>query len=89
MISCPTCARTNVNVVRMAQEVESRLDGLDPNLKIAVMGCIINGPGEAKDADFGLAGGKGKCAIFAKGTYVKTVDESCAVDELLSYISQA
>jgi len=86
MISCPTCGRTEINLVALAQQVSERLKAIEQPIKVAVMGCIVNGPGEAKGADFGLAGGKGKGVIFRKGEIVRTVSESELLDALMQEI---
>ncbi len=86
MISCPTCGRTEINLVGLAQQVSERLKAIEQPIKVAVMGCIVNGPGEAKGADFGLAGGKGKGVIFRKGEIVRTVPESELLDALMAEI---
>jgi (E)-4-hydroxy-3-methylbut-2-enyl-diphosphate synthase len=75
LVSCPTCGRTEADVVKLAQEVERRLQKIDRPIKVAVMGCVVNGPGEAKDADVGIACGKGKGVIFKKGEKVAVVEE--------------
>jgi (E)-4-hydroxy-3-methylbut-2-enyl-diphosphate synthase len=75
LVSCPTCGRTEADVVKLAQEVEKRLAKIDKPIKVAVMGCVVNGPGEAKDADVGIACGKGKGVIFKKGEKVAVVAE--------------
>ncbi|MBQ7339605.1 MAG: flavodoxin-dependent (E)-4-hydroxy-3-methylbut-2-enyl-diphosphate synthase [Clostridia bacterium] len=75
IIACPTCGRCEWACMDMAKKVEEYLDGVDKPLKIAVMGCVVNGPGEAKDADLGVAGGKDKCVIFKKGEIIKNVDK--------------
>jgi (E)-4-hydroxy-3-methylbut-2-enyl-diphosphate synthase len=85
-VSCPTCGRTAIDLIGIAAEVESRLRTVRKPITVAVMGCIVNGPGEAKEADVGLAGGKGKVAIFKKGTVLRTVDEKDAVTELMKEI---
>ncbi len=85
-ISCPTCGRTEVNLIEIAEQVEARTKHLKKDIKIAVMGCVVNGPGEAKEADYGLAGGKGVGIIFKKGVLVKKVDEDQLVDELINFI---
>ncbi len=85
-ISCPTCGRTEVDLIGIAQEVEERTKDLKRDIKIAVMGCVVNGPGEAKEADYGIAGGKGVGIIFKKGVLVKKVDESELVSELIEFI---
>ncbi len=86
LVSCPTCGRTGVDLINIAQEVEKRLRDVKKNITVAVMGCIVNGPGEASEADVGIAGGKGKVAIFRKGEVVRTVDEDSAVEELMKEI---
>lgn len=88
LVSCPTCGRTKVNLQHLAEEVDRRLADADvpEGLKVAVMGCVVNGPGEAKEADFGVAGGDGKGVIFAKGEILKTVNEADIVDELIKTI---
>lgn len=88
MISCPTCGRTEINLAAIAKEVEKRLKKIKKPITVAVMGCIVNGPGEAVAADVGLAGGKGRVAIFKKGKVVRTVDQSRAVDELMKEIEE-
>ncbi len=85
-ISCPTCGRTEVDLIKIAEQVEERTKHLKKDIKIAVMGCVVNGPGEAKEADYGLAGGKGVGIIFKKGVLVKKVNEDQLVDELISFI---
>lgn len=75
IISCPTCGRTEVNLIELAQKVEAATKGLKKNIKIAVMGCVVNGPGEAREADIGIAGGKGMGIIFKKGEIIKKVKE--------------
>jgi (E)-4-hydroxy-3-methylbut-2-enyl-diphosphate synthase len=75
LVSCPTCGRTETDVVKLAQEIERRLLKVDRPIKVAVMGCVVNGPGEAKDADVGIACGKGKGVIFKKGEKVAVVEE--------------
>jgi len=88
LVSCPTCGRTQVALIETAAEVEKRLEAVDKDITVAVMGCIVNGPGEAREADIGIAGGKGKFAIFKKGTVVRTVDENEAVEALMQEIEQ-
>ncbi len=73
IISCPTCGRTQIDLISLTKKIEEQTKNLNKNLKIAVMGCVVNGPGEAREADLGLAGGKGKGVIFKKGNIVKTV----------------
>ncbi len=85
-ISCPTCGRTQIDLINIAEEVERRLINYNKNLKVAVMGCVVNGPGEAREADIGIAGGNGEGLIFKKGKIVKKVREEELVDELIEQI---
>lgn len=87
-ISCPTCGRTEIDLIGLANEVEAEFSHLKNNIKIAVMGCVVNGPGEAKEADFGIAGGKGYAVIFKKGEIVKKVEESEILSELRKIINE-
>ncbi|MFC1927460.1 flavodoxin-dependent (E)-4-hydroxy-3-methylbut-2-enyl-diphosphate synthase [Chloroflexota bacterium] len=75
LVSCPSCGRAEVDIIALAEAVNQRLAKISEPIKVAVMGCVVNGPGEAKDADVGIAGGKGKAAIFRKGKVVSTVSE--------------
>lgn len=88
MISCPTCGRCQVNLFNMADIVEERLKAIKAPIRVAVMGCVVNGPGEAREADFGIAGGKGQGIIFRKGKVLKTVAEQELVDTLFAEIDQ-
>lgn len=88
VISCPTCARTEIDVEGLAKLVIDSTKHIRKNIKIAVMGCVVNGPGEAGHCDFGVAGGKGRSAIFSKGKVLKTVDNVDLKKEILEYISQ-
>ena len=85
-VSCPTCGRTSIDLIGIATEVEKRLEGINKDIKVAVMGCIVNGPGEAKEADIGIAGGKGEGIIFRKGEIIKKVKEEELVEELMKEI---
>lgn len=85
-VSCPTCGRTEINLIKIAEEVEERLKDTKKNIKVAVMGCVVNGPGEAREADIGIAGGKGVGIIFKKGQIIKKVKEEELVDELIKEI---
>ncbi|MEG0772312.1 flavodoxin-dependent (E)-4-hydroxy-3-methylbut-2-enyl-diphosphate synthase [Clostridium sp.] len=87
-VSCPTCGRTQINLIKIAEEVESRLAALNKNIKVAVMGCVVNGPGEAREADIGIAGGNGEGLIFKKGEVIKKVKEEDLVEELLKEIDK-
>ena len=81
IISCPTCGRTTDDLEQIVDEIEKLTTGIKKNLKLAVMGCIVNGPGEAKDADLGIAFGKDKAAVFLKGRVIKRVDKNIAAKE--------
>lgn len=86
IVSCPTCGRTEINLIPVAEEIEKRTRHLDKPLKIAVMGCVVNGPGEAREADIGIAGGKGVALLFKKGQVVRKLREEEMVEELLAEI---
>ena len=85
-ISCPTCGRTEIDLIGLATEVENRLRGLDRDVTVAVMGCVVNGPGEAREADYGIAGGVGKGLLFKKGQVVGTYPYEQLCDALLELI---
>ena len=82
VVACPTCARTCIDVAGLAERLERRFGNLPKNLKIAVMGCAVNGIGESQGADFGVCGGKNKSVLFRKGQIVKTVGNDCIEAEL-------
>lgn len=86
MISCPTCGRTSIDLAGIAQEVEQRLEQVSKPISVAVMGCVVNGPGEARGADVGIAGGKGMGLVFRKGEIVRKVPEEQLVEELFKEI---
>ncbi len=86
IVACPTCGRTKIDLIGLAKQVESRLAGCDKNIRVAVMGCAVNGPGEAREADIGIAGGDGCALIFRKGEILCKVPESEAVDRLIEEI---
>lgn len=88
LISCPTCGRCQVNLIGLAREVEERISVLDKPLKVAVMGCVVNGPGEAADADIGVACGAGSGVVFSKGDVVRKVEEAAIVDALMEEIGK-
>ncbi|MEW6231519.1 MAG: flavodoxin-dependent (E)-4-hydroxy-3-methylbut-2-enyl-diphosphate synthase [Chloroflexota bacterium] len=88
LVSCPTCGRTEIDLVGLATAVEKRLEGIDKPIKVAVMGCVVNGPGEAREADVGIAGGKGRGVIFRKGEIVRTVPENELYPALLAEIDK-
>lgn len=87
-ISCPTCGRTNIDLIKIAEEAERALEGIDKHIKVAIMGCAVNGPGEAREADIGIAGGKGEGLIFRKGKIIKKVKEEELLQELLKEIEK-
>ena len=86
IVSCPSCGRTQLDLISIANEVEKRAANIDKPIKIAVMGCAVNGPGEAREADIGIAGGKGEGLIFKKGEIIKKVPQDSLVDELMKEI---
>lgn len=88
LISCPTCGRCEIDLIKMAEDVDQRLRSLPDPIKVAVMGCVVNGPGEAKEADVGIAGGRGTGLLFSKGEIVKRVPESELLDELVQEINK-
>jgi len=88
LVSCPTCGRCEVDLMGLARAVESSLAKLDKAVKVAVMGCVVNGPGEARDADVGIACGKGKGAIFRKGEVVRTVEEKDFLEGLMDEVGK-
>ena len=86
LISCPTCGRTAYNMEPIVTEIEHFLNELHINIKVAIMGCAVNGPGEARDADIGIAGGKNEAVLFKKGVIIKKIPENMIVDELKTAI---
>ncbi len=88
LIACPTCGRTRIDLIPMAEEVERRLAGCEKNLTVAVMGCAVNGPGEAAAADIGIAGGKGEGLLFRKGEILYKVPQERLVDALMEEIEK-
>lgn len=88
LISCPTCGRTNIDLIKIVEEAEKRLAGINKHIKVAIMGCPVNGPGEAREADIGIAGGKGEGLLFKKGKIIKKVKEEDLLDELLKEIEK-
>jgi (E)-4-hydroxy-3-methylbut-2-enyl-diphosphate synthase len=87
--SCPTCGRTGINVIGLTRDVKKALREHPEPLKVAVMGCVVNGPGEAREADFGIAGGKGRGIVFAHGRVVKTCAEDELVESLVREVEQS
>lgn len=88
LISCPTCGRCNIDLPSIAEKVEQRLSGITKPIKVAVMGCAVNGPGEARDADIGIAGGKGEGLVFRKGEVINKVSEDKLVDALFEELDK-
>ena len=88
IIACPTCGRCQINLIDIAHEIERRTSHIKKPLNIAVMGCVVNGPGEAKGADIGIAGGKGKGIIFKHGVKIKTVAEENLIEEFLAELER-
>src|SRR5438132_6234298 len=86
-VSCPSCGRVEIDVIQVANEVEKRLSKVQTPIHVAVMGCVVNGPGESRDADVGLAGGKGRGVIFRKGEVIKTVPEDQFLDAVLKEVA--
>lgn len=88
LVSCPTCGRTKIDLIGLANRVENALRNVDKDITVAVMGCIVNGPGEAKEADIGIAGGNGEGLIFRKGEILRKVPEDKLFDELIKEINK-
>ncbi len=88
IVSCPTCGRTRIDLIGIAKKVEENLKDCDKNITVAVMGCVVNGPGEAKEADIGIAGGDGCGLIFKKGEILRKVPEDRLIDELMEEIGR-
>ena len=88
LVSCPTCGRTRINLIDLAKSAEERLQSVNKNITVAIMGCVVNGPGEAKEADIGIAGGDGCGIIFKKGEILRKVQEENLLDELMKEIEK-
>lgn len=88
IVSCPTCGRTRIDLIALVNKAEERLKDLDKPIKVAVMGCAVNGPGEAREADIGIAGGNGEGLIFKKGEVLRKVPEEMLLDELIEEIKK-
>lgn len=88
LVSCPTCGRTQVDLIDMAREVEEKIQKFKKPIRVAVMGCAVNGPGEAREADFGIAGGKGSGLLFRKGKVIRSVPEAELIDALMEEIEK-
>jgi (E)-4-hydroxy-3-methylbut-2-enyl-diphosphate synthase len=88
LVSCPTCGRTEIDLIPIVEKAEILLKNLSSPLKVAIMGCVVNGPGEAKEADVGIAGGKGNGILFKKGKRVEKVSESELLERLLTEVER-
>lgn len=88
VVSCPTCGRCNIDLISVVNEVEGKISKIDKDITVAIMGCAVNGPGEAKEADIGIAGGKGEGLLFKKGEIVRKIKGDNLVEELLSEIDK-
>lgn len=88
IVSCPTCGRTQIDLIGLANEVEKRIGHLEKPIKVAIMGCVVNGPGEAREADIGIAGGCGEGLLFKKGKIIRKVKEEDLLEELLKEIEK-
>ncbi|MGN0602784.1 MAG: flavodoxin-dependent (E)-4-hydroxy-3-methylbut-2-enyl-diphosphate synthase [Oscillospiraceae bacterium] len=86
LVSCPTCGRTRIDLISLAQKVENAVKDIDKDITVAVMGCVVNGPGEAREADIGIAGGDGCAVLFKKGEVIRKIPEEIILDELLAEI---
>lgn len=87
-VSCPTCGRTRIDIIKIAKEAEQRLKDCKKNIKVAIMGCVVNGPGEARDADIGITGANGEGVIFKRGKVIRKVKEHDLVEELVKEVSK-
>ena len=88
IISCPTCGRCQIDLFKLAEEVEVALNEVNAPLKVAIMGCVVNGPGEAREADVGIAGGRGQGTLFKKGKVLKKVPESDLARVLIAEVKR-
>ncbi|GAI64772.1 unnamed protein product [marine sediment metagenome] len=88
LVSCPSCGRAEVDIVKLAEQVEEQLIKIDKPIKVAVMGCVVNGPGEAKDADVGIACGKAKAVLFKKGKKIRTIEEKDFITALMAEVER-
>ncbi|SKB26460.1 4-hydroxy-3-methylbut-2-en-1-yl diphosphate synthase [Acetoanaerobium noterae] len=88
IISCPTCARADIDIIGLAEKVEKATANIKKNISVAIMGCAVNGPGEARDADLGIAGGKSEALLFKKGQIIRKVDEASIIEVLLEEIDK-
>jgi (E)-4-hydroxy-3-methylbut-2-enyl-diphosphate synthase len=88
IISCPTCGRCEIDLFSLVEEVERALEGVEDSPKVAVMGCVVNGPGEAREADVGVAGGRGQGILFRKGRRIRKVPEKDLAKALISEVNR-
>lgn len=88
IVSCPTCGRCNIDLIKFSDEIESKIENIEKNITVAIMGCAVNGPGEAKEADIGIAGGKNEGLLFKKGEIVKKIPQEDIVSTLISEINK-
>ena len=88
VISCPTCGRCNIDLISVVNEVEEKISHMEKDITVAIMGCAVNGPGEAREADIGIAGGKGEGLLFKKGEIVRKIKGNDLVKELLEEIEK-
>ncbi len=88
LISCPTCGRSEIDLIQLAQAVDEKIKFVPDPIKVAVMGCVVNGPGEAREADVGIAGGRGAGLLFRRGEIIKKVPEAELIDELMAEIDK-
>ena len=88
LVSCPSCGRAEVDIVKLAEAIETELAKIDKPIKVAVMGCVVNGPGEAKDADIGIACGKGRAVLFKKGKKIRTIEKKDFVTALMAEVER-
>ena len=88
VVSCPTCGRCNIDLINTVNEVEKKISNIDKNITVAIMGCAVNGPGEAREADIGIAGGKGEGLLFKKGEIIRKIKGNKLVEELLEEIEK-
>ncbi|MBA7684498.1 4-hydroxy-3-methylbut-2-en-1-yl diphosphate synthase (flavodoxin) [subsurface metagenome] len=88
LVSCPSCGRAEVDIVKLAEQVEEELLKIDKPVKVAVMGCVVNGPGEAKDADVGIACGKGRAVLFKKGKKIRIIQEKDFLTTLMGEVEK-
>jgi len=88
IISCPTCGRCELDLFSLVEKVETALSGIEASPKVAIMGCVVNGPGEAKEADIGIAGGRGQGILFKKGKFIKKIPEHKLADALVNEVKR-